>query len=362
MSAIGALGTRLSRHTAIYAAGSALTLVFGLANLAALTHLMRPALYGRIAVLLVFSAALTIFLNLAVLQGTFSWVYGSSGDADSDFAGSDDRAGARDKRGALGTSLVLTFVLTVLTTLAVSLAAPRLSGYLVGDTRHGAAVVWAAAAGGLGAVWRIVTNILRLERRPTAYVVVNLARPVFVLAGMIPLVALGFGLSGAMAGLALGTACGLVFGLAANRASFRLAFHPSDAREILKRGSPLVPVVIAFWLMQNLDVVLVSKYVSQADAGVYRVASRLGALTSYAVSGFTMAWGPLMREPVHAAAEKERGLPTLGVAITTYYSYVAIGIVLGLGIASDLLVRIAPPSYAAAAPLIPLIALGFAMH
>jgi hypothetical protein len=90
MSSLTRLGVRFGRHTATYASGSAVSLVLGFASFAILTRFLAPDEFGVLAVLLLFSALLTVLYPLGLLQGAFAWVFGSSGEEETD-----DSRGAR---------------------------------------------------------------------------------------------------------------------------------------------------------------------------------------------------------------------------------------------------------------------------
>jgi hypothetical protein len=92
------------------------------------------------------------------------------------------------------------------------------------------------------------------------------------------------------------------------------------------------------------------------------VASRIGALTSYWTSAFHMAWGPMRRDPLHLAAERERSPQRVGAATATYFVGSTVWMLLALTLLADEVVHIAGPNYSAAAGLIPLTAAGFALH
>lgn len=354
------MGGRIGRHAAIYGSGSLLTLAFGFVNVAVFTRLLPAGEFGRLALFLTFSALLTVIYNAGSLQGSFRWVFGSTGEEEVQ----DDapRTAARDKRRALGSALVLTLLIAVGGTSVLVLLAPETSYVVTGTREESGLVIWAAVSGGLGAVWRLASNVLRLERRPTAYVLVASTRPVFALALAIPLVATGGGAKGALAGVALGTALSVAVTLVTVRRNFRFAFSLTDVMSIFRLGGVWVPTIIALWAMHNADVLLLSKYASDADVGMYRVAARIGAVMSYLVSAFLMAWGPLSVDPISAAVDKEQGLKQASATLTTYFALASTAVLLALAVSADVLVRIAPPGYADAAPLIPLIGAGFVVY
>lgn len=355
--ALGDLASRLGQHTAVYAFGSGLGFALALVNLAVLTRYLPVAEFGQLALLMVFAALLTVLYNLGSLQGGFMWVFGATGE---EGGGGDEReAGAGEKRRALGTAVVLTTFVAIAGTIAI-VAVPRTFATLVtGESAMASEVRWAAVSGGFGALWRVLTNIPRFERHPIAFVVLSTLRPVLVLTVSLPLVIAGYGLDGAVAGTALGTAGAVVVNAAATRRSFVLALDRCDLASILRRGAPFVPVILSFWIVQNLDIYILSLFTSDGEAGVYRVASRLASIVSYFVSAFLMAWMPLSRTALHAAAVKERGTAGANAAVITYFALAGAWLVLGLVVGGDVLVKIAAETYAPAASVLPVLACSF---
>ena len=76
----------------------------------------------------------------------------------------------------------------------------------------------------------------RLERRPTAYVVLSNLRPVLVLAISLPLVIEGAHVAGVLVGTAVGTAVSVLLGLIACRRNFAFAFDRSLVLPMLRWG------------------------------------------------------------------------------------------------------------------------------
>jgi hypothetical protein len=131
---------------------------------------------------------------------------------------------------------------------------------------------------------------------------------------------------------------------------------------VFKRGALFIPVIGGFWVVQNVDLFLLSRYVSDAEIGLYRVAGRVAAIGSYLSSAFLMAWNPLRLTATFQAVEEERGPAAIRGEIVAYFLFAGLWLVLGLAVAADAVVRIAPESYAGAASLIPLLAAGAVAH
>lgn len=354
-SSLVSFGRRLSRHAGVYASGSVATFVFSLVNLAVLTRLLPIEEFGRFAVYLMLATLLTTVYNLGSLQGTLSWVFGAS-DVEEGVVTEED-GGAYDKERALTTGVLLTVGIAMAGTLVVFAAAP-LFAELIHTPGQVEAVRLAALCGATGAVWRLVHNVMRLERRPTAYTTLGLVRPALVLGLGVAFVISGHGVEGALAGIALGTALAIPAALASSWRSYALGFEWGAVTAILGRGVRIVPFILTIWIITNVDLYLVNTFSPPDSVGPYRVAMRLGGGVSYLVSAVTMAWLPLTRVPLHAAVNERHGKGSLGGTLLTPFLLVCIWAILGLTLLSDVLIGIAPGSYASAAPFVPLIGLG----
>lgn len=361
-------GSRISRDSAIYALGMGMVFPFSLIQVAVLTRFLDPASFGTLGILFVYAGLLTILYNIGTLQGTFIWTFGASegGEDDGDVSAGDDAGDvdrlADDKRRALGSGLLLLCAIVGVGTFAIVAFSEQLAVLLVGDEEHADAVMWAAASAAMGSIWRLTSNVFRLERRPVLFGVMQVARPLFVLGAVVPLVASGHGVAGALLGTTVGTAAAVLVSLFIGRRSYAVALQREDVRQILKRGARFIPIVVGLWVLHNADLLLLAPYESDEEVGIYRLASRLASVPSYFVSAFLMALIPLERTALFQATYERRGWAVTRSTMFTYYWIGALTLVLLLGLAAHGLVRIAPPSYAEAADLVPLIAFALAVY
>jgi O-antigen/teichoic acid export membrane protein len=354
------MGGRFTRDTSIYVAGMLAVGPFSLISVAVLTRLMLPAAYGELALLMVFASYLTMLYNTGSLHGTFMWVYGAS-EGEGDEVDSDTTITSTPRR-ALGTGVVLTLMIVTAGTAVCWAIAPVVAQLLLLHG-HGAMLVrWAAASAAAGSLWRLTVNVLRMERRPGRYAIFNALRPLFVVSGSVPLVALGFGIEGALVGTALGTLVATAAAMAMSWRSYAFAFNWGDARQILRRGSMVVVPVLALFVVHSADVVLLSHFAPAKAVGVYRVASRFAAVPSYFASAFLLAWSPLEKSVLFQATYRHVGEARVRGAILTYYMLAAMTIVVLLDVTGDGLVLLAGPAYRSAAPLIPLIGVAFVCY
>jgi O-antigen/teichoic acid export membrane protein len=358
------LGRQLGRHTAIYLAGTAGALPIFLVNAVVLTHFLVPAVYGHLGVLTVTASLMSVVENLVTLPGTFAYAYRTTGGGDGDDELDDDadldeeefRVRGPDPRRVVATGFATMGLAIVAISAAPILFAGTVADWLIGDSRAGSAIIWMVAAAAAGALWRMVGKFPRIERRPMLYAGMHIGRALLVLGVTGALVASGNGITGALAGLTLGTLLPALAGLVIFRGAFTPALSGSDLRGIYRIGRRSVVMHLAMMVTVTADILLLSRVVSAADVGLYRLATRFGGIAGYLSSAFMLAWAPLRRTSVYRAA-LDVGAEQTKSRIVTYYVLACLTLIVVLGVAADGLVQLAPPAYEDAAPLVPIIGL-----
>lgn len=354
-------GSRISRDAVLYFLGTAMVLPLSLVNVAVFTRFLDPSEYGDLAVLFVFASSLTVLWNLLTLQGTFLWVFGAGEDAE---MATDESRQARGgtKRRALGTGALLTLLTVLLGTGAMLLVGEELRRALVGEDQGTGALRWALISGASGSLFRFAVGVPRFERRPVRFAMLNLLRPALALAIAIPLIVRGNGVEGALAGTAIGTLLACTVAFAVQARSYAFALDRGDARRIIAISASYTGLVVGLWAAHNVDILMLARYATDDEVGVYRLAARMGAIVSYAVGAFLVAWSPLERTSLFAATYASLGRPHVRGQMVTYYFVIVCWLVLAMSLGADVLVQIAPAEYAAAAGLVPLVAVGLALY
>ncbi len=351
---------RVGRTSGLFGVGLAVNAICGIATIAVLTRVLSPAEYGRLAVLLVFSGLLSLLIIYVVLPGTMSWTLGAA-DEDDEGVSAAERTTAADAGVALFTGVAMMLALIAIALALVVVLREPLGHLLVrGDSGERTAVSL-VLLGALNAVptalTRLLANILRYAQRPGQYVVVDLVRPVAVLALAIALAATGGGdvhavllvyLAGGMLGVVLAAV------LLRNDITPRASLH--DARMIFRRGRAVAPAVFSNWVVLNTDVFFLAQFASAGAVGSYRVATGIGRLGSYVASTFIRAWGPMTHGPLAAAMKTELGDKRASAATLKYFVLLCCWTLVVLSAFSGVMIRLVPSSFRAAEPLIPVLA------
>jgi O-antigen/teichoic acid export membrane protein len=353
------LGVRLLRYSGVQGATLVIGNLIQLVSVMVVAAYLGPAEMGRFALLLFLAGLVTQLLSLLVKPGTIRRVFGGGDDEDDD-DDADEVVSASPPR-TLGTGLAWALVLGLIGTALIVLFRRPIADGLLGDPEDEGLVLWSGVLAGAWLVFKIADITLWLERRPGAFIVADTTRPVLGLAALTALLASGAGIEGAIVGTAVGTAAAALVALALLRGSYEPCFDLAEIKQIVIRGGYRAPIVTSFWVIQNADVFILSRFISDTDLGVYALASRLGFVVSFLPQGFRMAMRPLRKSAAFQAVRDQYGRATVQGQLLGYFTLLCIFAVLVMVLGGEVLVDAAPAAYAGAAGLIPFTAAAFVM-
>lgn len=352
-----ALGTQVLRYSGIHGAGMVVSNALTFAATIIIANFSEPAEFGQLGLLMFYSGLLTLLFTLASKQGTLKRTFG--GDDDEEDDDDDDPAElSSDSRRSLGTGLATIALVSAIGTGLSIVFREQLSDWLLGAGSDPMLIVYAALAGGTGAVFRVASIAIWIERRPYPYVAVEVARPVFTLLAVVPLLIAGYGIEGAIAGQALGMGLAALMSMALLRGSWAPVLDPREAVQIYRKGAIRIPLVLSMWVVSYADIFILSRFVDDAELGTYHLASRAAFLVAVLPGGYRKALRPLQKTTMFKAVEDEYGVGEARGTQFGYFWVMLAGTMLATTVLATAMVRIAPASYSDAAPLIPLIAGG----
>ena len=351
------LGVRVLRNSSVQAVSLVVGNVMQLVSVMVVAAFLGPSEMGRFALLTFLASLVTQLASLLVKPGTVRRTFGG-GDDDDDDDDEDDEVSSSPPH-TLGAGLAWAIVLGVIAAGLIYVFRRPVADVLLGDPEDEGLVALAGLLAGAMLVFKICDITLWLERRPTAFLISDTSRPLLGLAVLTALLATGSGVEGAVLGTLIGTAAAGLVGLFLLRGSFEPNFDLGEIKQIILRGRYRAPIVMSFWLIQNADIFILSRFVDHDQIGIYHLASRLGFVVSFGPQGFRMAMRPLRKSAMWDAFHDQYGKQTAGGQLLAYFTLVCILAVLAMVLAGKALVDAAPASYAAAASLIPLTALAF---
>ncbi len=141
--------------------------------------------------------------------------------------------------------------------------------------------------------------------------------------------------------------------------NMRLSLLWDKLKESLAFSLPIVPHQVAGWALQVSDRVLLERYRSLAEVGVYSLGYRFGMILDLVLSSFNLAWAPFY----FRVAATEEDAPRTFARLTTYITAGMLFMSLGLTLlARDVIDLIAKPSYYDAYKVVPAVVLAFLAH
>jgi len=350
-----ALGTQLLRYSGIHGVGMVVANALTFAATIIIANFAIPEELGQLGLLLFFAGLLTMLFTLASKQGTLKRTFG--GDDDDDDEDEEDDLAA-DSRRSFGTGLAtITLVSLLGTGVCIAFAQP-IADWLLGAGADSTLIVFASLTGGAGAIFRLTSIAIWIERRPYPYVAVETARPLIIICALVPLLVAGGGIEAAIGAQAIGTALAAILALGALRGSWTPCFDLPEAVAIYRKGAIRVPLVLSMWVVSYADIFILSRFVDDTDLGTYTFASRAAFLVAILPGGYRKALRPLQKTTMFQAVEDEYGVGEARGTQFGYFILMLAGTLLATAVAAPVVVRVAPAEYADAAPLIALIATG----
>jgi O-antigen/teichoic acid export membrane protein len=201
----------------------------------------------------------------------------------------------------------------------------------------------------------LLQAMYRVREQAAAYVAVSVGGFLLLsLASVGLVVGLRMGAAGAV--LAQALAAAVVAAYAAARLAREVGLHMRRAYLLaaLGYGLPLVPHLFGQWALGTADRIILERYVTLADLGVYALAYQFGSILSVLALSLSNALSPTFSRVAVDSGEA----PGLRRA-ATYYTLLLALAALGLALLSgELIALLLPAAYLPAGPLIPWVVLG----
>jgi O-antigen/teichoic acid export membrane protein len=269
-------------HASVYAAGTSLSALLWIVLLSLYARLIPPAEYG--------------ILELAVTLATFlgSLMVTGSDAAQSYYFFSPDGEDQRGKPDLLVTRLVLITMFG-----AVLFGTAWLAARLSSDLQRLLPVPltllgYAFLAKYARQLMEGNVQIFRLLMQPSRSVTVSVL--FLATSGGISLWALttrGAGIEALLWGETIGAAALFLLSYGLLRGHLRGRFSHRQAGRILRYGLPLLPTVLAEWIIDYSDRWFLAHYFSEKEVGIYAMGVRFSTAALMAVQVFRMTWWPL---------------------------------------------------------------------
>jgi O-antigen/teichoic acid export membrane protein len=343
---------RLMKSSGLYAVAALGAPAVSLALTPFLAHNMPVSEYGLLAVL---NTSISLFAGLTQLGlgPAFFRAYNY------------DFTTAAERRSVLATSSLLMMAISVAFLLVSIPLAPSVATLLLRDRGGAGASVQLDVV--IACLVIAVQNLsvpgfawLRAENRALAFSMVSMLNVLVTLGASIIIVGvLRGGVAGAMIANGAGYAAAVAGTLLPMLVRSRMRFSLRVARSMFAFGAPLTLSVISVWVLQLSDRYLLAFFGDYGQTASYSVAYSLGSvLSTIVLSPFSLAWPTAMY-----SIAKRADAPRVFQQVFRWFTAVLLFAAFGLSLATTVLLNLLfPPSYRAAAPVIPIVAASIALY
>jgi O-antigen/teichoic acid export membrane protein len=341
MTGLGGQITRLAQHSAIYGLGGLVSRFVALLLLPLYTRYLTPADYGAVETLVALAAILATILRLGIASAFFRFYF--------------DSTDAVHRLRVVRTSFWFTMTMaTIGLCLGLALSG-QISEWLF-DTHDRATLVRMAFV----LLWaqmnfEQMTALFRVEERAVAFTIATLANLVITVgATVVFVVVLDWGATGVIAGNFTGTLVVYAALLVYRHEQLGLTLDRPLLRRMNRFGLPLVPSMLALWMLNFGDRFFILKLADASEVGVYSIGSRIASAMVLLLTAFRAAW-PAFAFSIDDDEHARRAYSY----VLTYLLFVASWAALALGLLAPWIVEwLTTPAFYGASDVVALLSFG----
>lgn len=271
---------QLASESLIYGVAGVLSRMLFVLLVPIYTRLFSPEEYGQLSLVVAALAGASLIISLALDNSAHRWFW--------------DTEAADDRKRTIASWLWCQLGLSLLVAGGTTVFAAQIADTLLDRRAAAGYIIIAVWTLPLATFTAVLTNWLRMQRRPWATVIFTLGSSVLHIALAILLAAyLKRGLGGVFEAQLIST---LLSALAAavllrDWASPRY-FNAARLHEMLRYAVPLIPAAIAVWVNSMADRYFIQHYMSTAEVGLFQVGYAVAMGVALGTVAFQQAWGP----------------------------------------------------------------------
>lgn len=271
-----------------------------------------------------------------------------------------DYSARRDKLDVLATVVALLLLISIPMAVLIAIAAPPIASALLGNAELGRLVTIAAIVLVLQNCALPGLSWLRADNRAGLYSTLALGNLVVALAANIIFVGVfRLGVAGALLATGVGYAVQALCTVPVILLRAGLKLRWDVAWGLLSFGVPQVASFISMWVLGLSDRYLLSRFDSLAQTASYSVAYNMGSVVSTVVlTPFGLAWPTAM----YAIAKRKDANVVFKYVFRGYLLLTVFACFTLSFVGTELLYRLFPPTYRAAAPVIPFASFSLALY
>lgn len=139
--------------------------------------------------------------------------------------------------------------------------------------------------------------LTRFKNKPILYSIGTLIQLLIQIGiSVVGIVVLRYGIESFFAGMLFGEIFGIAFFSYINRENISITFKTEYLKRALLFSIPTLPAILAGWIDSSLGQIIIGKYISKADLGVYSIALQLASVFTFISIALNNVWTPYLYE------------------------------------------------------------------
>jgi O-antigen/teichoic acid export membrane protein len=333
--------------SAIFLFSNLLAAAIPFALLPVLTRYLSPAEYGQVAIYQALVAGLAAFIGISADSAAGVKYY-------------DSHVTAIELKNYVGSCFLVLFATSALALLSIAAFIRPISEWLVLGVQWLPLSVVVASANLIVSMRMVQWQV---RNKPKKFGMFKVSQSLLnMLLSLLLVVYFSQGSAGRILAMSIAPIGFAVFALILLYRDQMLgfAYRREHVREIVAYGVPLIPHSVGYFLLSSVDRFVINDRLGTGQVGMYMVAVQLVSATGLVFDAINSAYVPWLFERLkrNLAAEKKQIVRwTL-----TYFLFLAVVVVLAFTVGGQVLVVVAGQRYAAAAPVVGWLSLGWVFH
>ncbi len=139
--------------------------------------------------------------------------------------------------------------------------------------------------------------LTRFKRKPLLYSIGTFIQLLIQISvSIIGVVYLRYGITSIFAGILCGEMFGILYFSYINRSNIALTFKKEYLKKALLFSIPTLPAILAGWVDSSMGQIIIGKYISQSELGVYSIALQLASVFTFISIALNNVWTPYLYE------------------------------------------------------------------
>ncbi len=249
------------------------------------TRVLEPSDYGVVDVSVTFIGLLSTLITIGIETALNSHFWNNT----------TDRASQSESQRNIATTAIVTVAsLTTLAGIACFAFANQIATILFGEVTRKITIQIASVSIIFLPIYTLSLALLKQRmgvKRVSALGLIYLIT--LITCNVVFVLIFRWRATGILAGNAIAATVGCIAGVALLWSPLRGVYRSDIAKSLIQSGVSLLPSLLGFGLLANIDRLILTQFVSSTELGIYAIANRIASMLSIVMSAGLTAWIPI---------------------------------------------------------------------